>query len=550
MLEKFIKIFEGLNSAHGSFKKDKSKLPGQKVEGSHFVLREEVTNPMWDNHLKGIGQSLGIMPVNEDSKCKWGCIDVDKFELDYEEILKKIRKLSLPLIMCRSKSGCAHIFLFTTKFIPAEEIRFVLIKFAAKLGLADKLDRIFPIQTTFVKGGTGSWLNLPYFNHEEGTRYAYKDDFDAADLNEFFELHAQYAQDNLDQYLAEEEPVKEKKKNNKKAKKPAYMPCVDNCIEDNNGKIPNGIRNDFGFQAAWFFKKSHKAISKFEGKSRTPQSLLSDFNTQYISPPLEEKVITKLTEQLADNDYKPKCKIPGVKKYCDVSLCRRNPFGIDPEFAKELVSVNEVLGDIFEYGSVPPIFYMNVKVNDKGEKLKDVRVEFKGSELKDKRSYITKLQNFGHFPPQTLERMKQVDFSLIMQERIDKRIHIEAEAEAQQDFDFIHLVRDFLDKSQVSIDRWDLLEGACYYDQEKKVMHFRLERLYQYLNAIRQPMKAREIAFKIKTILKGKKSKSKIKNKLGVEKSCPTWFYPEEPEHFTLTIEGKENKKKLDYEKN
>ena len=81
-------------------------------------------------------------------------------------------------------------------------------------------------------------------------------------------------------------------------------------------------------------------------------------------------------------------------------------------------------------------------------------------------------------------------------------------------------------------------------------MHFRLERLYQYLNAIRQPMKAREIAFKIKTILKGKKSKSKIKNKLGKEKSCPTWFYPEEPEHFTLTIEGKENKKKLEYEKN
>ena len=197
MIDKFINIFEGLNSAHGGFKKDKSKLPG-KSEGTHFVRREEVTRAMWENHLNGIGPSLGIMPVNKDNKCKWGCIDVDDFKLDYEEILKKIRKLSLPLIMCRSKSGCAHILLFTTKFIPAEEMQFVLKNFAAKLGLADKLDRIFPMQTEFKQGGTGSWVNMPYFNHEEGTRYAYKDNFEAADIEEFFTLHKKYAQDNLD----------------------------------------------------------------------------------------------------------------------------------------------------------------------------------------------------------------------------------------------------------------------------------------------------------------------------------------------------------------
>ena len=549
MVEKFIKIFEGLNSAHGSFKKNKSKLPGQKVEGTHFVLRDEVTTAMWDNHLKGIGQSLGIMPVNEDSKCKWGCIDVDKFELDYEEILKKIRKLSLPLVMCRSKSGCAHIFLFTTKFIPAEEVRFVLVKFAAQLGLADKLDRIYPMQTTFVKGGTGSWLNLPYFNHEEGTRYAYKDNFDAADLNEFFELHDQYALDNVDQYLTEEEPAKEKKINNKKVKEPKFIPCVTNCMAANNGKIPKGMRNDFLYQAGLFFHKSHEAFSKFEGKTRTAESLLRDFNTNSLIEAESEQRIITTQESVQKDGYKYKCKTPSVKKYCDPSKCVRNVFGITPEIAKELVSIEEVLGDIIEYGSVPPIFYMNVKVNDKGNKLKDVRVEFKGSELKDKRSYITKLQNFGHFPPQTLERMKQVDFSIFMQERIDKRIHIEAAEEAQQDFDFIALVRDFLDKSQVSVDKSDLLEGACYYDQKKKVMHFRLERLSQYLNAIRQPMKAREIAFKIKTILKGNKSKSKIKNKMDKEKSCPTWYYPEEPENFTLTIEGKEAQKEINYEK-
>ena len=40
MINEFINIFEGLNSAHGGFKKDKSKLPG-KSEGTHFVRRED-----------------------------------------------------------------------------------------------------------------------------------------------------------------------------------------------------------------------------------------------------------------------------------------------------------------------------------------------------------------------------------------------------------------------------------------------------------------------------------------------------------------------------
>jgi len=35
-------------------------------------------------------------------------------------------------------------------------------------------------------------------------RYAYRDDFDAASIEEFFEMHKQYAQENLDDYLLEE----------------------------------------------------------------------------------------------------------------------------------------------------------------------------------------------------------------------------------------------------------------------------------------------------------------------------------------------------------
>tara|TARA_R100000008_G_scaffold81699_1_gene65233 strand:+ start:670 stop:2337 length:1668 start_codon:yes stop_codon:yes gene_type:complete len=554
MINEFIKIFEGYGWAHGIFKKDKSNLPG-KVEGVSIVKREEVTKVMWENHLNGLEPSLGIMPVTEKSECKWGCIDVDKFDLDYEEILKKIRKLSLPLIMIRSKSGCAHLFLFVKKFVPAEEVQFVLKKFAAQLGIADKLDRIYPMQTKFIKGGTGSWLNMPYFNHEEGTRYAYKDNFDAASLSEFFEMYEKYAQDDLKQYLTDEQEVEEKVVKNKKIKKPAYLPCIQNCMKDNNGKIPDGMRNEFGFQAAWFFKKAHEEISKFEGTIRTPHSLLSDFNTQKISPPLEGKTINKLTDQLANNDYNPKCKVKCIKKYCDLPACKKNIFGITPDFAKELYAAEDILGMIYEYGSVPPKYYMYVKVKGIKDTLKDVRVEFKGSELKDKKAFLTKLHNFGHFPPKALEMMKATDFSDFIDARLSVRTYEEASEEAHHDFDFVSIIRTFLVKATVSIDKKDLLDGACYYDQKKKVVHLRLGRLQQYLQATRQSMSTAELTFKLKHILKAKKCNGKVlvlggeKEEVKEEKSCPTWMYPEDPENFVLTLEGKEQLKEIENEK-
>ena len=63
-------------------------------------------------------------------------------------------------------------------------------------------------------------------------------------------------------------------------------------------------------------------------------------------------------------------------------------------------------------------------------------------------------------------------------------------------------------------------------------------------------MKAAEITFKLKTILKGKKNNGHVKTKLGVEKSCPTWAYPEDPENFVLTIEGNTSQKEIENAKN
>ena len=115
--------------------------------------------------------------------------------------------------MFRSKSGRAHVYMFMKDFYSAEEVKLVMNKFAAKLGIADILDRVYPMQINLENNDFGSWLNMPYFNHEEGSTFAYTDDFEDADIETFFEMYDKYAQENLTVHLVEEvkEVVKPKK---------------------------------------------------------------------------------------------------------------------------------------------------------------------------------------------------------------------------------------------------------------------------------------------------------------------------------------------------
>ena len=63
-------------------------------------------------------ENLGIIPINDNSECRWGCIDIDSYAgFDHKKLINKIKNLNLPLIVCRSKSGGAHVFLFTSDYV-------------------------------------------------------------------------------------------------------------------------------------------------------------------------------------------------------------------------------------------------------------------------------------------------------------------------------------------------------------------------------------------------------------------------------------------------
>jgi hypothetical protein len=133
MKEKFKQIFEGLKIAYGQYQKGERGENG-KQGGKAFIVRGNVTDDLWENHLKGEGPALGIIPITENNTCRWGCIDIDKYNFDHALLVSNIRKLKLPLIVCRSKSGGAHVFLFTKEFIPAFLMQGTLKKISKILG--------------------------------------------------------------------------------------------------------------------------------------------------------------------------------------------------------------------------------------------------------------------------------------------------------------------------------------------------------------------------------------------------------------------------------
>jgi hypothetical protein len=101
-IQKFKDIFKGLERAHGVTYVDK-KGNGEKIKGKSFVKRDPVTDELWLFHLQGKEPSLGIIPINDDNKCIWGCIDIDSYAgFDHPKLINKIKLLNLPLVVCRS----------------------------------------------------------------------------------------------------------------------------------------------------------------------------------------------------------------------------------------------------------------------------------------------------------------------------------------------------------------------------------------------------------------------------------------------------------------
>ena len=281
-MERFREIFTGLERAHGCTYVDKKGVDGLKVKGKSFVKTESVTEKHWEDHLNGIEPSLGIIPINENNECRWGCIDIDVYaEFNHKKLINKIKSMDLPLMVFNSKSGGAHVFLFTKDFVPAKLMRDRLISISAVLGHGGA--EVFPKQIELKsKDDTGNFLNLPYFNHKNTVRYCFNSSGEAVTLPQFLQNIVEITPEQL-QNLVIKRP---------KSEYDDGPPCLESLTKE---KLDDG-RDRVMFQFRVYAKK------------KWPESWadkLDIFNHKHFLDPYRHDEITKFRKD--NKEYGFKC---------------------------------------------------------------------------------------------------------------------------------------------------------------------------------------------------------------------------------------------------
>jgi hypothetical protein len=241
------------------------------------------------------------------------------------------------MILFRSKSGGAHVFLFAKEFVAASLMRERLKKIASTLGYAKA--EIFPKQDYIRadRGDTGSFLNVPYHGNNKSVRFAFDDNGEALKIEEFFKLYDKYS-------LTEKELVNLKisETDNTDDFLKGAPPCLQTILKDG---MPEGGRNDMMYNIGVYLKK--RFPNEWEAK-------MYIYNEKYMKPPLKHTEMTKSIESVGKKDYLYKCKQDPIVSFCNSKVCSKREFGVGDN-----VPPPEITG-ISKYPSDPPLYFVNI----------------------------------------------------------------------------------------------------------------------------------------------------------------------------------------------
>lgn len=318
LAERFMQVFEGNMDAHGTYTVEEKNSTKGKVEIKKGVrtLKQPVTVELWEKHLAG-KIPLGVIPIRQDNTCIWGCVDIDTYPLDHITLAQRIAKLKMPLMVCGSKSGGAHLFLFTKDPVPAVDMRRKLQEFASSLGHGSC--EIFPKQTQIdhAKGDVGNWLNMPYYGGVRTTkRHAYSPRGEVMSPEEFLAEVNRLAVEDLDNIEVESPTLHV---SDEFADAP---PCLQILIGEG---FPQGTRNNGLYALAVFARKAFgekDAVNKIRA-----------YNERYLQPPLEADEVDEITRNVVGKvakgkRYNYKCTDHPCISYCNKGLCLTRKHGV------------------------------------------------------------------------------------------------------------------------------------------------------------------------------------------------------------------------------
>jgi hypothetical protein len=358
---RFFERFGGLERAYGQYKEATPKgkqAPGTKKKGSARTIHKPPTEDNWQEHLDGeIG--IGVIPIRDDATTNFGAIDVDEYKGDLNNLAREIATLELPLILCRSKSGGAHLYLFTSEHVPAELVRGKLMEWAVSLGYSGV--EVFPKQVRLAnERDIGNWINMPYYNASKTNRYAVAEDKKLT-VKQFLDL--------ADMIAVDEETLKETTATGSEEFQETFYeapPCLQTLAKRGFGE---GSRNNGLFNVAVYLRK------RFGDDDWNDH--IDEYNQGCMSPPLGHSEVATIVRGVKRKAYEFRCNDQPIVQVCNKQICLAREFGVgtgenDP---------GVVFGSIVKLNSDPPVWIWDVD---------GARIELATQELKDQGRFHTR----------------------------------------------------------------------------------------------------------------------------------------------------------------
>jgi hypothetical protein len=332
---RFLALFAPGETGHGYYTligdgvREECTTEGKLDHAVKGFAKEPVTTELWVQHLAG-KQGLGVVPIRRDGTVKWGAIDIDVYGIDPIEVANRILVLDLPLIVCRSKSGGAHVYMFTSEPVSAFAMQTRLRDIAALLGHGGV--EIFPKQTALAEGDSGSWVNMPFFDGDNGSRYAVRPDGERLTMEQFLSRAEQVAV-NADYFKP--------KATKEKETFPDGPPCLNHLATIGYPTLWNVTLFNIGL----YFKKSLPS-----GWERAVEQVNAG-----IQSPLPWGEVAAIIKSIASKEFNYQCKNQPLSQYCNSARCRMRKFGVgggENSFP--------ILGELRKLDVDPPVYFWDM----------------------------------------------------------------------------------------------------------------------------------------------------------------------------------------------
>jgi len=494
--ELMVDLFRGSDMAHGRTEMTGAVNSKGKHEAKSWTEKRAAEAKDWDEHIGG-RRGLGIVPLNSQNAVHWGAIDVDSYDLSIEQLNELITRQKLPLVVCRSKSGGPHIFMFVTAWVPARLMIEKLDSLAGFLGFGTS--EIFPKQAMIHKSDEqsdfGNFINMPYFNGLKNLRYALDENNQAIKSISAFVAFCKSRALTPEQLGAFEPPVP-------KDILPDGPPCLNQLIANKPTEMRNVIL-------------SNVAVYARKAKPETWEAELDRVN-QLFPTPLPSNEVETIKKSYSKKEYRYQCSKQPLCSFCDSSACKKRKHGIG---GQELMPASRSLTKI---DTVPPVWFLDIIMPDGSER----RMSLTTEQLQTPILFQRRCMEVLHACPPT---MKREDWQPIVSDLLRRVSIISVPPELTPDGQFAELFEEFLTNRASEESFEDMLRGLPYKNLDG--YHFRMRDLDDWLKTRRfTALKDNEIRTVIKTHFKGAKQFKNIKGKGTNFLFVPFWGEPEKPE--------------------